>query len=105
VESTVSANESCSDTSGTDESIAYPLAFSPKVLQVEEARNEKTTKTNETKKMELKCKACGKAFDSTFSVEEFSLLPRQQYEAGTLHLCPACGNLSIYELKDYQEPK
>jgi len=55
-------------------------------------------------KMVLKCKTCGTEFDSTFSVEEFSMLPREQYEAGTLHLCPNCGNLSIYGLKDYREP-
>jgi hypothetical protein len=58
-----------------------------------------------SKKMVLKCKACGGDFDSTFSVEEFSLLPEDQNKSGTLHLCPHCGNLSIYELGDYQEPK
>ena len=55
-------------------------------------------------KMTLKCKSCLKYFDSTFSVEEFSLLPKDQNTAGTLHLCPHCGNLSIYKLEDYEEP-
>jgi len=57
------------------------------------------------KKMVLRCKSCGKEFDSTFSVEEFSMISEEQRDAGTLHLCPSCGNLSIYELKDYFEPQ
>ncbi|MDA4112276.1 MAG: hypothetical protein OK439_07020 [Thaumarchaeota archaeon] len=55
-------------------------------------------------KMALACKSCHAEFDSTFSVEDFVTLSKEQYEAGTLHLCPFCGNLSIYELKDYHEP-
>jgi len=54
-------------------------------------------------KMVLTCKSCKEEFDSTFSVEDFATLPKEQYESGTLHLCPSCGNLSIYELKDYHE--
>ena len=54
-------------------------------------------------KMVVTCKSCGKEFDSTFSVEDFAALSKEQHEAGTLHLCPFCGNLSIYEMKDYHE--
>lgn len=55
-------------------------------------------------KMRLECHSCGKSFDSTFTVEDFGSLPLEQYEAGTLHLCPYCGDLGIYQLKDYKEP-
>jgi len=75
--------------------LAYPVTLA--------SRSEISVK--ETKKMSLKCKSCGQVFDSTFSLEEFSMLSKEQYEAGTLHLCPTCGNLSIYVLKDYEEPK
>ena len=75
--------------------VAYPVTLA--------SRDEIPLK--ETKKMVLKCKSCGQEFDSTFSIEEFSMLSKEQYEAGTLHLCPTCGNLSIYVLKDYEEPK
>jgi len=75
--------------------VAYPVTLA--------SRDEIPLK--ETKKMVLKCKSCGQEFDSTFSTEEFSMLSKEQYEAGTLHLCPTCGNLSIYVLKDYEEPK
>lgn len=60
--------------------------------------------TTAKKKMILKCKSCNEEFDSTFSVEEFSSLPEDQHQTGTLHLCPHCGNLSIYGLSDYKEP-
>lgn len=55
--------------------------------------------------MEITCKTCGKPFDSTFTVDEFVNLSREQYEAGTLHLCPFCGTISLYRLKDYHEQK
>ncbi len=55
-------------------------------------------------RMSLKCKSCGRFFDSTFTVEEFASLPTDQTEVGTLHLCPSCGALAIYHLKDYVEP-
>ncbi|MGI0090553.1 MAG: hypothetical protein ACREBS_02480 [Nitrososphaerales archaeon] len=61
-------------------------------------------KQKQAKRMSLTCKSCGKSFDSTFTEEEFALLPRDQNETGTLHLCPLCGNLSTYLLKDYREP-
>ena len=54
-------------------------------------------------KMWLKCKSCGKVFNSTYTSEEFATIPKEQYEAGTLHLCPHCGSLSTYLLKDYFE--
>ena len=54
-------------------------------------------------KMVVSCMSCGQEFDSTFSVEDFAALSKEQHEAGTLHLCPFCGNLSIYEMKDYHE--
>ncbi len=75
--------------------VAYPVTLISKDV----------TPLKETKKMVLKCKSCGQDFDSTYSIEEFSMLSKEQYEAGTLHLCPSCGNLSIYVLKDYGEPK
>jgi len=53
--------------------------------------------------MTLDCHSCGRSFDSTFTSSEFSYLPKEQYETGTLHLCPHCGNLSMYLLKDYFE--
>jgi hypothetical protein len=85
------------------ESLAYPLNYS-----VSNRDPEATKKVmdghKKDRKMILMCKACGANFDSTFSVEEFSLLAEDQNRSGTLHLCPNCGNLSIYELKDYQEP-
>jgi predicted RNA-binding Zn-ribbon protein involved in translation (DUF1610 family) len=74
--------------------LAYPVTLTSKVV----------APLKETKKMVLRCKSCGQEFDSTFSIEEFSMLSKEQYEAGTLHLCPSCGNLSIYTLKDYKEP-
>jgi len=59
----------------------------------------------ETAKMVLACKSCSISFDSTFTVDEFSLVSEQQFESGTLHICPHCGNLSIYLMKDYREPR
>jgi hypothetical protein len=56
-------------------------------------------------KMVVTCKSCGKEFDSTFTFEDFAALSKEQFEAGTLHLCPFCGNLSLYEMKDYHEPQ
>jgi DNA-directed RNA polymerase subunit RPC12/RpoP len=55
-------------------------------------------------KMVLTCKSCGKTFSSTFSVGEMEDISQEQYEAGTLHLCPHCGNLSMYLIRDYHEP-
>ena len=55
------------------------------------------------KMMALACHACGRPFNSTFTVSEFSNLSTAQYESGTLHLCPHCGEVSMYMLKDYFE--
>jgi hypothetical protein len=55
-------------------------------------------------KMVLTCKFCGKNFDSTFSVKEIEQISEEQFEAGTLHLCPYCGNLSTYQIRDYHQP-
>jgi predicted RNA-binding Zn-ribbon protein involved in translation (DUF1610 family) len=73
--------------------VAYPVTLTSKDV----------IPLKETEKMVLRCKSCGHKFDSTFSIEEFSMLSKEQYEAGTLHLCPSCGSLSIYVLKDYEE--
>lgn len=87
----------------TDDSLAYPLIY--RSVDPETGMKKRDQSPSEKdRKMVLKCKACRADFDSTFSIEEFSMLSRKQYEAGTLHLCPNCGNLSIYELKDYREP-
>lgn len=95
------ANDSIIQTNA-ELSSAYPISYplSPVKSVFEQVDPEKLT----SKKMVLKCKSCRNYFDSTFSVEEFSQLPRDQNQAGTLHLCPHCGNLSIYELVDYKEP-
>jgi predicted RNA-binding Zn-ribbon protein involved in translation (DUF1610 family) len=55
------------------------------------------------KKMIVVCKSCGAKFDSTCAVAEYESLSKDQYEAGTLHLCPNCGFLGTYLLKDYRE--
>ena len=57
----------------------------------------------EKKMMLVKCRSCAKSFDTTFNVQDFETLSRNQMESGTLHLCPHCGNLSLYVLKDYCE--
>ncbi len=54
-------------------------------------------------KMEITCKSCGKSFDTTFTIDDLVSLPRDQYEAGTLHLCPYCGKLLMYHSEDYRE--
>ena len=54
-------------------------------------------------KMSLICKSCREAFDSAFTVADFESLAVEQYEAGTLHICPHCGFLGTYLLKDYKE--
>ena len=59
----------------------------------------------EERKMILYCRTCGKAFDSTFAVNDFAALSSEQLKAGTIHLCPHCGELAIYQLSDYKEPK
>ena len=56
------------------------------------------------RKMTLLCRACDKRFDSTFGVEDFASLSSEQMKSGTIHLCPFCGELAIYQLVDYQEP-
>ncbi|MDA4131345.1 MAG: hypothetical protein OK457_11290 [Thaumarchaeota archaeon] len=83
-----------------DEVTAYPLSSNSTKSSKEMDRDQKLEP-----KMVVTCKACAKDFDSTFSVEDFATLSKEQYEAGTLHLCPHCGNLSIYVLKDYHEQR
>lgn len=65
---------------------------------------ERTRNPENPNKMEIVCKSCRKNFESTFSVDEFSLITESQDDSGTLHLCPHCGNLSIYSLVDYHQP-
>jgi predicted RNA-binding Zn-ribbon protein involved in translation (DUF1610 family) len=89
----------------TDANLAYPLNYPITSHENETGKMDSVMTEPEQKKMVLKCKACGNDFQSTFSVREFSMLSQEQFEAGTLHLCPDCGNLSIYKMKDYREPK
>ncbi len=55
--------------------------------------------------MLVKCRACGREFDSTFTVDDFAKLRLDQKESGTLHLCPHCGTLGLYVIRDYFEHK
>ncbi len=103
MDSTISAQNANLNNEASNQPVAYDLNYS-NLNRGTQATSELPSSQNE-KKMVLKCKSCGENFDSTFSVEEFSLLPEDQNGSGTLHLCPQCGNLSIYELKDYREPK
>lgn len=77
---------------------AYPIEIKRQQLPNETPRD-----SSGKGEMLLKCKSCGKLFDSTFTTADFALLPKDQNESGTLHLCPHCGQLSIYLLKDYAE--
>jgi DNA-directed RNA polymerase subunit RPC12/RpoP len=54
-----------------------------------------------SERMAIRCKRCSHEFDSTFTAEELAILSNDQNESGTLHLCPECGQLSIYLLRDY----
>jgi predicted RNA-binding Zn-ribbon protein involved in translation (DUF1610 family) len=101
MDSTISSLNIKTNEDNPNETLAYPLNY-PATSQVTENAADDSKLS---KKMILKCKSCGASFDSTFSSEEFSMLSQDQNRSGTLHLCPNCGNLSIYELKDYQEPK
>ena len=77
---------------------AYPIEIKRDQLPSEIPKN-----PSGKGKMLLKCKSCGKLFDSAFTTGDFAFLPKDQNESGTLHLCPHCGQLSIYLLKDYAE--
>ena len=77
---------------------AYPIPFDEQKLASSDSPSQKHTKM-----MLLKCRYCHNLFDSTFSTEDFAYVSTQQNEAGTVHLCPHCGQLSIYLLKDYLE--
>ena len=68
------------------------------------SRLEDTISVPEERMMILHCRTCGKPFDSTFAVNDFAALSSEQLKAGTIHLCPHCGELAIYQLRDYQEP-
>ena len=74
----------------------YPINLESTSLKQEEQKK---------KMMLVKCRSCAKSFDTTFTVQDFETLSRNQMESGTLHLCPQCGNLSLYVLKDYFEEK
>ena len=80
------------------EVVGYPVKISSESKSVESM-----IQGDQEPKMVVSCKSCGQEFDSTFSVNDFAALSKEQHEAGTLHLCPFCGNLSIYEMKDYHE--
>jgi hypothetical protein len=82
------------------EIIAYPLRSNSEI-----GLGKLNSDQKPEPKMVITCKSCNQEFDSTFSVEDFATLPKEQYESGTLHLCPFCGILSIYALKDYHEHK
>ena len=103
MDSTISTVNVNPDEAIANESLAYPLNYSVSNRD-SEAIKKVMNDGKKDRKLILKCKSCRTNFDSTFSVEEFSLLTEDQNRSGTLHLCPNCGNLSIYELKDYQEP-
>ncbi len=60
-------------------------------------------KNEDEKLMVIRCKACNRCFDTTFTPSELASLPVNQFEAGTLHLCPHCGHLATYLLSDYME--
>ena len=77
---------------------AYPILFGEHKLESSEAPSQKHSKM-----MLLRCRYCDNLFDSTFAAEDFAFLSIQQNESGTVHLCPHCGHLSIYLLKDYLE--
>jgi predicted RNA-binding Zn-ribbon protein involved in translation (DUF1610 family) len=53
--------------------------------------------------MFVSCRICRKSFETTFSTDDFERLSVNQSETGTLHLCPNCGDLSLYKMKDYFE--
>ena len=91
-------NSKNSETNNATTVVAYPV-----VINAEKQSEQVLNQQEPEPKMVVSCKACGKEFDSTFSVDDFAGLSKEQHEAGTLHLCPFCGNLSIYELKDYHE--
>ena len=90
----------------TSESLAYPLSYDTSNPDVTMSQGKKDAGSgSDERKMSLKCKSCGEEFDSTFTVDDFSLLSNNQLDSGTLHICPDCGSLSIYELKDYRMPR
>lgn len=61
------------------------------------------TISQKNKAMKVNCRACGRSFETTFSVDDFERLSSDQSEAGTLHICPHCGDLGLYKMKDYFE--
>ncbi|HKW05617.1 MAG TPA: hypothetical protein VJN71_09990 [Nitrososphaerales archaeon] len=75
-------------------------AYSIKVKQLKVAGDSKKGSSG-SEKMAIRCKRCSHEFDSTFTSEELAILSNDQNESGTLHLCPECGLLSIYLLRDY----
>jgi uncharacterized C2H2 Zn-finger protein len=71
----------------------------------ESERRHTKAETGSPKMMQVRCVKCGNLFESTFSVDDFHSLPSSFTDGGTLHLCPHCGHLGIYSLKDYVENK
>jgi DNA-directed RNA polymerase subunit RPC12/RpoP len=53
--------------------------------------------------MLVKCRACGEEFDSPLAVDDFPKLLLDQKESGTLQMCPHCGTLGLYAIRDYCE--
>ncbi len=53
------------------------------------------------RRLMVKCNKCGSLFDSMFTDNDIEKLPRDQLDVGTFHLCPYCGYLGVYHLKNY----
>lgn len=79
----------------------YPISFEGAHFDLKNDIAPEKTKTSGT--MLVRCRSCGKEFDTTFTVDDFAKLPLDQRESGTLHICPYCGVLSLYLIKDYFE--
>jgi transcription elongation factor Elf1 len=63
----------------------------------------KSTSDQKKKVMFVRCRVCGEPFETTFSADEIDRFSSKQNEVGTLHLCPNCGDLSLYKMNDYFE--
>jgi DNA-directed RNA polymerase subunit RPC12/RpoP len=81
---------------------AYPLPRTRVSLASEDREDVGREKR---RRMVVRCSECNKLFDSTFTIEDIANLPREGLESGTMHLCPYCGYLGLYLLKDYIEEK
>lgn len=74
-------------------------------VQLDLSNNSSSAYKTHSSSMLVKCRACEREFDSTFTVDDFAKLPLDQKESGTLHLCPHCGTLGLYVIHDYFEQK